>query len=188
MNIANKLTISRIGLAGLFILCLFVRGVGAKFAALALFLIASITDYYDGVLARKKCGVTDFGKLMDPIADKILILGAFLAFVEIKIIPAWMVIVIIAREFVITGIRMLGLSKKKVLQAEIAGKHKTISQMIAVLSILVFLVIRDSGFNLRYIDYYSNGVHAIMFITILMTLTSGISYMWKNKYIFTGEK
>ena len=73
MNIANKLTISRIGLAGLFILCLFISGVGAKLAALALFLIASITDYYDGMLARKKCGVTDFGKLMDPIADKVLI-------------------------------------------------------------------------------------------------------------------
>jgi len=188
MNLANKLTVSRIGLAGLLILCLFIRGAGAKFVALTLFLIASITDYYDGMLARKKCGITDFGKLMDPIADKILILGAFLAFVEMKIIPAWMVMVIIAREFVITGIRILGLSKKKVLQAEIAGKHKTISQMIAVLSILVFLVIRDSGFSFRYIDYYSNGVDVIMFIAVLMTLTSGISYMWKNKYIFTGEK
>ena len=188
MNLANKLTVSRIVLAGLFILCLFIRGVGAKFFALALFSIASITDYYDGMLARKKCGITDFGKLMDPIADKILILGAFLAFVEMKIVPAWMVMVIIAREFVITGIRMLGLSKKKVLQAATAGKHKTISQMVAVLSILVFLIIRDSGFASSYIDYYSKGVYVTMFITVLMTLTSGVSYMWKNKYIFTGER
>lgn len=187
MNLANKLTISRIILAGIFILFLFIGGAGAKFVALAVFLIASITDYYDGVIARKKSGITDFGKLMDPIADKILILGAFLAFVEMKIIPAWMVMVIIAREFVITGIRVLALSKKRVLSAEIAGKHKTVSQIVAVLSILVFLVIRDSGFTFRYIEYYTKGVYVLMLITVLMTVISGVSYMLRNKYVFMNE-
>ncbi len=188
MNLANKLTISRIVLTGIFILFLFIRGAGAKFFALAVFLAACITDYYDGLLARKTSSVTEFGKLMDPIADKILILGAFLAFVEMKIIPAWMVIVIIARDLVITGIRVIALSKKKVLSANIAGKHKTVSQMVAVLSILVFLIIRDSGFTFRYIGYYSKGVYALMLITVLMTLISGISYMLRNKYIFMGER
>ena len=188
MNLANKLTISRIILAGIFILLLFVRGVGAKFFCLAVFLTACITDYYDGLIARRKNNITEFGTLMDPIADKILILGAFLAFVEMKIIPAWMVMVIIARELVITGIRIIALSRKKVLSAEIAGKHKTVSQMVAVLSILVFLIIRDSGFTFRYIEFYNSGVYLLMLITVLMTLTSGISYMLRNKYIFMSEE
>lgn len=188
MNLANKLTISRIVLAGVFILCLFIRGVGAKFAALAVFLIASITDYYDGLIARRSNSITDFGKLMDPIADKILILGGFLAFVEMRIIPAWMVMVIVARELVITGVRVLALSKKRVLAAGVAGKHKTVSQIVAMVSILVFLIIRDSGFTFRYIEYYSKGIYALMLITVIMTLTSGISYMIQNKYIFMDEE
>lgn len=188
MNLANKLTVSRIILAGLFILFLFVEGAGAKFIAFALFLTACITDYYDGFIARKKNVITDFGKLMDPVADKILIMGAFMAFVEMKIIPAWMVMVIIAREILITGIRMLALSKKKVLSAETAGKHKTVSQIVAVLSILIFLIIRDSGFTFRYIGYYDKGIYVLMLITVTMTVISGVSYMLKNRYIFMGEK
>lgn len=188
MNLPNRLTVSRIMLAGVFILFVFVRGTGAKFAALAIFLIACITDYYDGYIARKNDMITDFGKLMDPIADKILILGGFLAFVEMKIIPAWMVMVIIARELIITGIRVLALSKRRVLAAEVAGKHKTVSQIVAVLSILVFLIIKESGFAFRFITYYRIAIHTLMFITVLMTLTSGISYMIKNKNIFMGER
>ncbi|MEE8317328.1 MAG: CDP-diacylglycerol--glycerol-3-phosphate 3-phosphatidyltransferase [Candidatus Omnitrophota bacterium] len=187
MNLANKLTISRIILAAIFILFLFIKGAGAKFFALAVFLIACITDYYDGFIARKKNTITEFGRLMDPIADKILILGGFLAFVEMKIIPAWMVIILVARELIITGVRILALSKKKVLAAEMAGKHKTVSQMVAVIAILVFLIIRDSGFSFRYIEYYSKGVFVLMLITVFMTLLSGVSYMLKNKYLFVGD-
>ncbi|MBU1148376.1 MAG: CDP-diacylglycerol--glycerol-3-phosphate 3-phosphatidyltransferase [Candidatus Omnitrophica bacterium] len=187
MNLANKLTISRIVLAGIFILCLFIRGIGAKFFAFGIFLLASLTDYYDGLIARKTNSISDFGRLMDPIADKILILGGFLAFVEMKIIPAWMVIVIIAREFVITGIRALALTRKKVLSAETAGKHKTVSQIVAVLSILIYLIIRDSGFTFRYIEYYGMTILILMFITVLMTLASGVSFMMKNKDIFIAE-
>ncbi|MFH1783036.1 MAG: CDP-diacylglycerol--glycerol-3-phosphate 3-phosphatidyltransferase [Candidatus Omnitrophota bacterium] len=188
MNLPNKLTVSRIVMAVFFIFFLFVRGVGAKFTALALFTAACITDYYDGFIARKYNLVTSFGKLMDPIADKILILGAFLSFVEMKIVPAWMVIIIISRELVITGIRILALSQKKVLQAEVAGKHKTISQMAAVISILIFLVIRDSGFAFRYIMLYTKAVYLLMLITVGMTLASGMAFMIRNKSIFLGEK
>ena len=188
MNLANKLTISRIVLAAIFILFLFIQGVAAKFAALGLFLLACLTDYYDGMIARKTNSSTDFGKLMDPIADKILILGAFLAFVEMKIIPAWMVMVIIARELIITGIRVLALSKKKVLSADVAGKHKTISQMVAVISILIFLIMRDSGFIFKYMSHYTKGVHILMLITVIMTLISGISYMLRNKGVFMGDR
>ena len=188
MNLPNKLTISRIILAVVFILFLFIKGPGAKFIALTLFLIACVTDYYDGYIARKNGIITDFGRFMDPIADKILILGGFLAFVEMKIIPAWMVMVIIAREFIITGIRILALSKKKVLAAEVAGKRKTVSQIVAVLFILTFLIIRESGFTFRYIYYYGSAINILMLITVLMTLTSGASYMFKNRGIFMGER
>ncbi len=188
MNLPNKLTISRMILAVFFIMCLYIEGAGAKFMAFALFIVASLTDYCDGYIARKYNLTTDFGKLMDPIADKILILGAFVAFVEMAIIPAWMIIVIIARDLVITGIRILALSQKKILSASVSGKHKTVSQTVAVLSILVFLIIRDSGFTFRYLDYYKTGVYVLMLITVIMTLSSGISYMFKNKYVFMGEK
>lgn len=188
MNLANKLTISRIILAGIFIFFLFVRGPSAKFMAMAIFLAACITDYYDGWFARKTNSITAFGKLMDPIADKILILGAFMAFVEMEIIPAWMVMVIIARELVITGIRILALSQKKVLAAELGGKHKTVSQMVAVVSILIFLIIRDMGFSFRRVEELKMAVYLLMLITVGMTLTSGISYMARNKDIFMGDK
>jgi CDP-diacylglycerol--glycerol-3-phosphate 3-phosphatidyltransferase len=188
MNIANKLTISRIILAGFFILFLFIRGAGAKFMAMAIFLAACITDYYDGYLARKIGCITAFGKLMDPIADKILILGAFLAFVEMEIIPAWMVMIIIARELVITGIRILALTQKKVLEAEAGGKHKTVSQMVAVIAVLIFLIIRDTGFGLKHMEDFKTAAYLLMLITVVMTLTSGISYMARNKDIFMGDK
>lgn len=188
MNLPNKLTISRIILAGIFILFLFIKGPGAKFIALALFLTACVTDYYDGYLARKNSMITDFGRFMDPIADKVLILSAFLAFVELRIVPAWMVMVIITREFIITGIRFLALSKKKVLAAEIAGKHKTISQIVSVLFILIFLIIKESGFTFRYVHHYRSFIYVLMSITVLMTLVSGVSYMIKNRDIFTRER
>ena len=188
MNLANKLTISRIILAGVFILFLFIKGPGAKFMAMAIFMAACITDYYDGYIARKTNSITSFGKLMDPIADKILVLGAFLAFVQMNVIPAWMVIIIITREFVITGIRILALSQKKVLAAEPGGKHKTVSQMVAVISILIFLIIRDLGFGFRHADFFQTAVYLLMLITVGMTLTSGVSYMFRNKDIFMGDQ
>jgi len=188
MNLANKLTISRIFLAGIFIWFLFIKGPGAKCMAFAIFLVACITDYYDGYFARKTGSITAFGKLMDPIADKILILGAFLAFVEMEIIPAWMVMVIIARELVITGIRILALSQKKVLSAEMGGKHKTVSQMVAVISVLIFLIIRDLEFGFRHIQVFEGSVYALMLITVGMTLTSGVSYMLRNKEVFMGDQ
>ena len=188
MNLANKLTISRIVLAGIFILFLFIKGPGAKFMAMTIFLTACITDYYDGYIARKANSITSFGKLMDPIADKILVLGAFLAFVQMNVIPAWMVIIIITREFVITGIRILALSQKKVLAAESGGKHKTVSQMVAVIAILIFLIIKELKFSFRHMENFETALYLLMITTVAMTLTSGISYMIRNKDIFMGDK
>jgi CDP-diacylglycerol--glycerol-3-phosphate 3-phosphatidyltransferase len=123
VNLPNKITLSRIVLAFVFMFLLFCRGMVAKYLALFTFIIASITDFFDGRIARRKKMENDFGRLMDPIADKILILAAFLAFVEMKIVPAWMVIVIIFRELVITGLRINAATQGRVLSAALAGKH-----------------------------------------------------------------
>src|SRR5439155_2286417 len=104
---------------------------------LLLFVIATITDYWDGKIARRDKLITNFGILMDPLADKILICSAFIAFVELRLIPAWMVVIIVARELGITGLRLLAASKQVVLAAERYGKHKTISQIAAVIALLV---------------------------------------------------
>src|SRR6185295_11255782 len=104
---------------------------------LLLFSAASLTDYFDGRIARRDRLITNFGVLMDPLADKILVCSAFIAFVDRGWIPAWMVVIIVARELAITGLRLLAASKKVVLAAEGYGKHKTISQIVAIIAILV---------------------------------------------------
>ena len=145
MNLPNKITLSRIVLAFIFMFLLFSPGITAKYLALLTFGIASLTDYFDGRIARQRKLENDFGRLMDPIADKVLILAAFLAFVEMKIIPAWMAIIIIFRELVITGLRITAAGRGKILSASSAGKHKTVSQMVAIISILTFIIIRESA-------------------------------------------
>src|SRR3954466_13229245 len=137
MNLPNKLTVGRLFLTVLFLVVFFGRSYYADTIALTLFVLASITDYWDGEIARRRNLITNFGILMDPLADKILICSAFIAFVEHKDMRAWMAVVIVARELAITGLRMLAASKQKVLAAERFGKHKTISQIVAIIAILV---------------------------------------------------
>src|SRR5213594_3122807 len=137
MNLPNKLTISRFVLTVAFLAVIFSETRFHETIALALFCAASLTDYFDGKIAREQKLITNFGVLMDPLADKILVCSAFIAFVGLKWIPAWMVVIIVARELAITGLRLLAASKNVVLAAEGYGKHKTVSQIIAIISILV---------------------------------------------------
>ncbi|NQT89805.1 MAG: CDP-diacylglycerol--glycerol-3-phosphate 3-phosphatidyltransferase [Candidatus Omnitrophica bacterium] len=189
MNLPNKLTISRIVMTFVFMFFLFTRWEYGKMAALITFALASFTDYLDGWIAKKRGLISDFGKLMDPIADKILILAAFLAFVEMKLIPAWTVVIIIFREFIITGLRILGIIKGHIVAASRAGKHKTISQVVTVFAILIFLVVREYG---QYYGFWSerieafsrNGIFCLMLVTVMLTLVSGISYLERNKRLF----
>src|SRR4051812_45051512 len=138
MNLPNKLTVGRLFLTVLFLIIFFGRSPYADTMALVIFILASLTDYWDGEIARRRNLITNFGILMDPLADKILICSAFIAFVEHKEMRAWMAVVIVGRELAITGLRMLAASKQKVLAAERYGKHKTVSQMVAIISILVY--------------------------------------------------
>src|ERR1700756_3881917 len=138
MNLPNKLTVSRFALTVAFLAVIFSPRVQFReTVALLLFSAASLTDYFDGKIARQRKLITNFGILMDPLADKILVCSAFIAFVGLKWIPAWMVVIIVSRELAITGLRLLAASKNVVLAAEGYGKHKTISQIVAVISILV---------------------------------------------------
>lgn len=194
MNTPNKLTISRIVLTFVFMFFLFSKGASMKFLALATFLVASATDYFDGKIARERNEITDFGKFMDPIADKFLTIAAFLAFVEMGLVPAWMVAIIISRELFITGIRLFAATKGKVLSAEAAGKHKTVSQITAIFVILLFIFFRDAGMkvfqvwstSLEY--WFRQVIFILMIITVILTMISGLSYIWRNKELFVNGR
>lgn len=194
MNLPNKITTLRIGLAFVFLFLLWARFPFSMVVAWFVFAIAAITDIYDGKLARRYGIVTDYGKMMDPVADKIIICGALISFVQLPAthVPAWMVVVIISREFIITSLRLLALSNGRVLEASRWGKHKTVSQVFSIIIILSFLAVRDLAYGLgtgeRFIDffetYFANFVFWLMLMTVLMTVISGIFYLYENRGLF----
>lgn len=194
MNLPNKLTISRIMLTFIFMLFLFLGGVVMKFLAIITFLLASATDYLDGKIARERNEITDFGRFMDPIADKFLTIAAFLAFVEMKLVPAWMVALIISRELIITGLRLFAATKGKVLAAEAAGKHKTVSQVTAIFVILLFIFLKEAGIRFlpvwsQVLEYWFRQIiFILMIVTVMLTLISGLSYLWRNRRLFLYAK
>ncbi|HET7626284.1 MAG TPA: CDP-diacylglycerol--glycerol-3-phosphate 3-phosphatidyltransferase, partial [Verrucomicrobiae bacterium] len=142
MNLPNKLTAARFVLTIAFLIAMFSRVPFHKTVALALFVAAGISDFLDGQIARRRKLITNFGILMDPLADKIMVCSAFIAFVGLDWLAAWMAVVIVARELAITGLRLLAASKNVVLAAERNGKHKTISQIAAIIAILVLYAYR----------------------------------------------
>lgn len=192
MNLPNKLTLSRIFLAFAFVGFLFGHGLIFKVLALATFILASLTDMLDGYIAKRRNEMTDFGRLMDPIADKVLVLSAFVSFVELGIIPAWMVIIIIFREVAITGLRLFALSQGRVIPADGGGKNKTVWQILSIIVILIFLILKEAGPGIiltRSGEAVSRDViFGVMLITVALTLASGISYLIKNRGIYANEK
>src|SRR6266404_6090661 len=145
MNLPNKLTLSRFVLTVAFLAVMFSTMPFRESIALVLFIAGGISDFLDGQIARRQKLITNFGILMDPLADKIMVCSAFIAFVDLKWIPAWMVVIIVARELALTGLRLLAASKNVVLAAEGYGKHKTVSQIIAIISLLVLASYQQWG-------------------------------------------
>src|SRR4051812_15732472 len=137
MNLPNKLTVSRFILTLAFLVVMFSQVKFHETIALVLFMAAGISDFLDGQIARRRNLISNFGILMDPLADKIMVCSAFIAFVGLNWIPAWMVVIVVARELAITGLRLLAASKNVVLAAEGFGKHKTVTQIAAIISILI---------------------------------------------------
>jgi CDP-diacylglycerol--glycerol-3-phosphate 3-phosphatidyltransferase/cardiolipin synthase len=146
--------------------------------ALVIFIAASITDYLDGNIARKRGLVTNFGKIMDPLADKILVYSALCLFIDIDLIDAWMMIIILAREFVVAGMRTVAASEGRVLAAGMSGKIKTVLQMIAV---ILFLL----GLSVPSVPAITKVANVFFILSLVMTVYSGCEYVYKNKDIFS---
>ena len=190
MNLANRLTMLRILLTFVFMVVLSWQGLWAKIAALVIFILAALSDLFDGMIAHRRNMVTDFGRLMDPIADKILVLAAFAAFLQLQLIEAWMFVIIVSREILITSLRLFALNKGKVLSAARAGKHKTVSQMAVIFYILGFIVVKESvmtfsSWNPVWEDFFRKSINIMMLLTVGLTLYSGLSYLWENRKIIT---
>ena len=193
MNLPNRLTASRFVLTGVFTGLLSSEWRFARTAGLIVFIAAGITDYFDGAIARKRNLVTDFGKLMDPLADKIMMASAFILLVPLDAFPAWVAIVIISREFAITGLRLLAANKGIVLPSERMGKHKTAWQIATVCFFLLLLAIKEftnAGFGhsgLWWGIAWRLGGGALITLALVLTLYSGVGYLWKNRALISSE-
>lgn len=202
MNLANKLTIARIASVPFFILFMELDGFWCSVFALIVFSLASITDFLDGKIARKYKTITSLGIFLDPLADKLLISAAFICFVDNPIlgVPAWMVIAIISREFLITGLRSIAASKNVIIPADKSGKFKTTSQIVVIILILVILIIEEviAGVNNVSIkDVFTIVLDKSSYQTLvavlkqtpfwsvlaatILTIYSGVHYMWKHR-------
>lgn len=175
MNLPNKLTMLRVILVPFFILS-FVFGM--YWIALAIFAAASITDFFDGKIARERGLVTNFGKIMDPLADKVLVYSALCLFIEADVIGAWALIIILAREFIVAGMRTVAASEGRVLAAGMSGKIKTVLQMVAVILFIIALALKD-------VTAIMTVARVVFLLSLIMTVYSGTEYILKNKDIFS---
>jgi CDP-diacylglycerol--glycerol-3-phosphate 3-phosphatidyltransferase len=194
MNIPNRLTISRFVLTFAFLAVIFARPPFYETIALVLFSVAGLTDYFDGKIARRDGLITHFGMLMDPLADKILVCSAFIAFVGCGWAPAWMAVIVVARELTITGLRLLAASKNLVLAAERFGKHKTISQIVAIISMLVLysyqqwgVAGRIFGLNILWGPWVGWFAPLSLWVAVILTFTSGVIYLWRNRRLYLAD-
>lgn len=177
MNLPNTLTSIRMFLIIPFVMIMQIAPDGkGRFAALTIFIIASITDFLDGYIARKNHLVTNFGKFMDPLADKLLVSAAMICLVSMDRLPAWMVIIIISREFAISGFRLIAADNGIVIAASWWGKFKTVSQMIMI----ILLIANLSG-------VFTVLENLFMWIALILTVVSLVDYIWKNKKVLSMQ-
>jgi CDP-diacylglycerol---glycerol-3-phosphate 3-phosphatidyltransferase len=207
MNLPNKLTVSRFGLTAAFLWAVFSRSPVNDTLALVFFCMAGLTDFLDGRIARQRRLITNFGVLMDPLADKIMTCSAFIALVERHVLTpppavfhlgtltfapkvhAWMVVIIVARELAITGLRLLAASKNVVLAAERYGKHKTISQIVAIIALLVMDASLEWWPWLQDVLKWWLPAFALiaLWVTVLLTTSSGVLYLWRNRRLYLED-
>ncbi len=171
MNLPNKLTLARIIAVPIFVV-LYVKGL--IWPALIIYVLASFTDMLDGKIARSRNLVTNFGKIMDPLADKVLVYSAFCLFIERGIMPAWMLMIILAREFIVAGVRTVAASGGKVIAAAMSGKIKTVLQMIAV----PLMIIEGVHPTIKLL------ANIFLWASLVMTVVSGFEYVYKNIEVF----
>ena len=202
MHLVNKITVSRIFFAIFFYFLFIFNNLFLNYLAFACFIIATISDFYDGHLARRYNVVSKFGQMVDPLADKLLLLCALLSFMEKNIIPGWMVIFILGREFMVMGIRILSSSSGDVIPARESGKYKTVNQLEVIIIILCLILFRDTFAHFfvpieqlfkhnAFLDkltlwVFNSGPYYLMFSTVIVTVLSGIEYYNKNKELIYG--
>ena len=172
MNTANKITLFRVVMIPAFVIVCYLDFPGAHWVALALFVLASVSDFVDGYIARNYNQITDFGKFLDPIADKLLVTSAMLIFVEQGRMPAWVLLCVIAREFAVSALRLVAVDNGRVIAAGWSGKVKTASTMVCI--VLMFLV------QIQLLDTLC------VWVIVLTTLYSGVEYFAKNKEVIAS--
>jgi len=186
MTLPTKLTLLRIVLTFAIMGALLLPGAAGRGLALALFLVAGLTDWLDGYLARRFQQISPLGILLDPLADKILVIGLLLAFVQMGLIRPWMVLVIAMREFLITGVRMYAAGRQLIIPAAREGKHKTVSQLFTLTLVLGLLFVRELIDPARLIRFEAAMRTAItwsMWVTVALTLFSGATFFWRNRAV-----
>lgn len=179
MNTPNKLTIARMIIVPFLVIFLLTGwgGEANRYISLTLFVVASVTDWFDGYLARKNNLVTNFGKFMDPLADKLLVCSAMICMIDLKRLPAWFVIIIIAREFIISGFRLIAAENGIVIAANYWGKFKTASQMIMIILLIL----------------HFDGIFVILerifiWLSLALTIISLITYIWQNRTVLSMQE
>ena len=178
MNTPNKLTIARMIIVPFLVIFLLTGwgGEANRYISLTLFVVASVTDWFDGYLARKNNLVTNFGKFMDPLADKLLVCSAMICMIDLKRLSAWFVIIIIAREFIISGFRLIAAENGIVIAANYWGKFKTVSQMI-----MIILLLADLG------GVFDVLAQIFIWLSVALTIISLITYIWQNKKVLSMQ-
>ncbi|HET9856293.1 MAG TPA: CDP-diacylglycerol--glycerol-3-phosphate 3-phosphatidyltransferase [Chthoniobacterales bacterium] len=192
MNWANRLTLSRLLLTVIFVAALNSSWQYGRTVALIVFLIAGVSDFVDGEIARRYGVVTNFGKLMDPLVDKIMVAAAFISLVPLKAVPAWAATTVVARDFLITGLRMMATAKGKILPAEMLGKQKTSWQVVTVIFFLALLSLHE----LRYANETSKwwfrawdqAGPILVWITVALTVYSGLGYAWRHRELIAPNE
>ena len=179
MNTPNKLTIARMIIVPFLVIFLLTGwgGEANRYISLTLFVVASVTDWFDGYLARKNNLVTNFGKFMDPLADKLLVCSAMICMIDLKRLPAWFVIIIIAREFIISGFRLIAAENGIVIAANYWGKFKTVSQMIMI----ILLILHFDGIFVILEQIF-------MWLSLALTIISLITYIWQNRTVLSMQE
>ena len=184
MNLSNGLTLSRIMLTMAFVVALSIAAPWSDCVALGTFALASFTDWLDGYVARRYESCTNFGRFMDPLADKILVAAALILLIPFNAFPSWIVIIIIAREFFVTGLRLLALDRGVMIATDRLGKQKTFWQLVTILFYLSLLAAQDFSYAPWISWSWMNIGSWLVGITLFFTLYSGAMYLWNNKKLF----
>ena len=196
MNLANKLTMLRIILVPVFLVFIALKGIpyGTIIATLV-FIVASLTDQLDGYIARSRNQITTFGKFMDPLADKLLVTAALISLVELGLIPSLAATIIIAREFAVSGLRTIAASEGKIIAASWWGKIKTVTQIIAILLLLIKVNIGSTQYLTNLVNndvgikqFFDIAPNIFLILAVIITIISGIDYFIKNKKVLSMTK